>query len=51
MSTDSVNADYCRGHDNNYKPLIEFLKSYNFVIAFEQSYEWGDKHIIAKKSS
>ncbi len=39
------------GHDNNYNPLIEFLNSYNFVIAFEQNYEWGDKHIIAKKSS
>jgi FkbM family methyltransferase len=39
-------------HDHhNYKPLIEFLKSYNFVVVFEQNYEWGDKHIIAKKSS
>ena len=37
------------GHDNNYKPMIEFLKSYNFVIVFEQNYEWNDKHIIAKK--
>jgi hypothetical protein len=35
------------GYDN-YKPLMEFLKSCNFVIAFEQNYEWGDKHIIAK---
>jgi FkbM family methyltransferase len=39
------------GHDNNYKPLIEFLKSYNFVIVFEQNYEQGNKHIITKKSS
>jgi hypothetical protein len=40
------------GHDNNdYRLLIEFLNSYNFVIAFEQSYKWSDKHIIAKKSS
>jgi FkbM family methyltransferase len=38
------------GHDN-YKPLIEFLKSYNFIIVFEQNYERGNKHIIAKKSS
>jgi FkbM family methyltransferase len=37
------------GHDNNYKLMIEFLKSYNFVIVFEQNYEWNDKHIIAKK--
>ena len=39
------------GHGNNYKLLIEFLKSYNFVIAFEQDYEWGNKHLIAKKPS
>jgi hypothetical protein len=29
--------------------LLEFLKSYNFVVAFEQNYEWCDKHVIAKK--
>jgi FkbM family methyltransferase len=38
------------GH-NNYKPLIEFLHSYNFTVEFEKSYEWGYKHIIARKSS
>jgi FkbM family methyltransferase len=39
-------------HDrHSYKPIIEFLKSYNFVIVSEQNYECGDKHIIAKKSS
>jgi FkbM family methyltransferase len=39
-------------HDhNNYKPLIEFLHSYNFTVIFEKSYEWGVKHIIARKSS
>lgn len=38
------------GHDS-YKPLIEFLKSYNFVIAFEQKYDQGNKHIVAKKLS
>ena len=39
------------GHSNsNYKPLIEFLKSYSFVIVFEQGYEWGHRHVIAKKS-
>jgi hypothetical protein len=38
------------GH-NNYKPLTEFLHSYNFTVVFEKSYEWGVKHIIARKSS
>jgi FkbM family methyltransferase len=38
------------GH-NNYKPLTEFLHSYNFIVVFEKSYEWGVKHIIARKSS
>jgi len=36
---------------DNYKPLTEFLHSYNFIIAFEKSYKWGAKHIIARKSS
>jgi FkbM family methyltransferase len=36
---------------NNYKPIMEFLYSYNFVVEFERSYEWGDQHIIARKSS
>jgi FkbM family methyltransferase len=36
---------------DNYKPLTEFLHSYNFILAFEKSYEWGAKHVIARKSS
>jgi FkbM family methyltransferase len=38
------------GH-NNYRPVIEYLYSYNFVVTFEKSYECGDKYIIARKSS
>jgi FkbM family methyltransferase len=36
---------------NNYKPIMEFLYSHNFVVEFEKSYEWGGQHIIARKSS
>jgi Methyltransferase FkbM domain len=36
---------------DNHKPLTEFLHSYNFIVVFEKSYEWGAKHIIARKSS
>ena len=35
---------------NNYRPLIEFLDSYNFSIELEKSYEGGDKHLIVRKS-
>ena len=35
---------------NNYRPLIEFLDSYNFNIEFEKTYEGGDKHLIVRKS-
>src|ERR671921_424821 len=34
---------------DNYRPLIEFLNSYNFIIEFEKTYETGDKHIILRK--
>jgi FkbM family methyltransferase len=35
----------------NYEPLLKLLDSYGFVIEFEKNYEWGDKHIIARKGS
>ena len=38
------------GHEN-YEPLLKLIDSYNFVIEFEKNYEWGDKHIIARKTS
>src|SRR5919112_3966830 len=34
---------------NNYRPLVEFLSSYNFIIEFEKTYETGDKHIVLRK--
>src|SRR5919107_1546836 len=34
---------------DNYRPLIEFLNSYNFIIEFEKTYETGDKHIVLRK--
>jgi FkbM family methyltransferase len=34
-----------------YKPIVEFLNLYNFKIEFEKTYENGEKHIIARKSS
>ena len=34
---------------NNYRPLVEFLSSYNFKIEFEKTYETGDRHIILRK--
>ena len=34
---------------NNYRPVVEFLSSYNFKIEFEKTYETGDKHIILRK--
>src|SRR5215210_591354 len=33
---------------NNYRPLVKFLSSYNFKIEFEKTYETGDKHIILR---
>jgi len=38
--------------NDNYKPIVEFLKTYNFKIEFEKSNENGDwRHIIARKPS
>ena len=34
---------------NNYRPVVEFLNSFNFNIEFEKTYESGDKHIIVRK--
>jgi hypothetical protein len=34
---------------DNYKAVLEILDSYNFKKYFEKSYEWGDKHVIARK--
>ena len=37
---------------DNYKPVVEFLNSYNFNVEFERSNENGDwRHIIARKLS
>ena len=36
---------------NTYEPIIESLRSYNFKIDFEKTYENGEKHIIAVKDS
>ena len=34
---------------DNYRPLMEFLNSYNFIVEFEKTYETGDKHIVLRK--
>jgi hypothetical protein len=34
---------------DTYEPIIESLRSYNFKIDFEKTYEHGEKHIIALK--
>ena len=34
---------------DTYEPIIESLRSYNFKIDFEKTYENGEKHIIALK--
>ena len=34
---------------DNYRPIVEFLNSYNFVVEFEKTYETGDKHIVLRK--
>jgi FkbM family methyltransferase len=36
---------------NTYEPIIDSLRSYNFKIDFEKTYENGEKHIIAIKDS
>jgi FkbM family methyltransferase len=35
---------------DNYKPVVEFLNSYNFKIEFEKTYENREKHILIRKS-
>jgi FkbM family methyltransferase len=35
---------------DNYKPVVEFLKIYNFKIEFEKIYENREKHILVRKS-
>jgi hypothetical protein len=32
---------------DNYKPVIELLNSYNINVIFQKNYDWGDCHIIA----
>ena len=34
---------------DNYRPILEFVSSYNFKIEFEKTYVTGDKHIIVRK--
>ena len=34
---------------NLYRPIIEFLKLYNFKMEFEKTYDGGEKHIIVRK--
>ena len=34
---------------DNYRPVVEFLNLYNFVVEFEKTYETGDKHIVLRK--
>jgi FkbM family methyltransferase len=36
---------------NTYEPIIKSLRSYNFKIDFEKTYENGEKHIIAVKDT
>jgi FkbM family methyltransferase len=35
---------------DNYRPILEFLRLYNFKIEFEKTYGSGEKHIILRKS-
>ncbi len=37
------------GGTNLYRPIIEFLRLYNFKIEFEKSHDRGEKHIILRK--
>jgi FkbM family methyltransferase len=34
---------------DNYKPVIELLNSYNINVIFERNHEWGDRHVIARR--
>ena len=34
---------------DNYRPIVEFLSSYDFKIDFEKTYDTGDRHIILRK--
>ncbi|MDQ3868940.1 MAG: FkbM family methyltransferase, partial [Thermoproteota archaeon] len=34
---------------DNYRPIMEFLNSYNFIVEFEKTYGTGDKHIVLRK--
>lgn len=34
---------------NLYGPILEFLKSYNFNLEFEKTYDGGEKHVLLKK--
>jgi FkbM family methyltransferase len=38
-----------RDSTNLYRPIVDFLKSYNFKIEFEKSHEGGENHIIVRK--
>jgi FkbM family methyltransferase len=38
-----------RGGVTFYRPILEFLNSFNFKIEFEKTYDSGEKHIIARK--
>jgi hypothetical protein len=38
-----------KDNTNLYRPIIEFLKLYNFKIEFEKTYDGGEKHIIVRK--
>ena len=37
------------GGTNLYRPILEFLRLYNFKIEFEKSHDGGEKHIILRK--
>ena len=36
---------------DTYGPTMELLRSNNFKIEFEKTYENGDKHVLARKVS
>jgi hypothetical protein len=33
---------------DNYRPVVEFLNSYNIKVEFEKNYDWGARHMIAR---
>ena len=37
------------GDTNFYTQIVEFLRSFNFKIDFEKTYEGGEKHLILRK--